>query len=116
VINEAFNQRLPALATDAVGAAAGGLVRTHVNGLVVPGADAGALADAIGTLAADPQLRARMGSAGAEAVRPYTYAAWAEGFSQAFASVGVSRRLTSTGAPAGPSQPADSSADVGSFR
>lgn len=116
VINEAFNQRLPALVTDAVGAAAGGLVRPDVNGLVVRAADADALAGAIGLLAADQQLRTRMGSAGAEAVRGYTYAAWAEGFSGAFASVGVARPLSSTGGLAGPPQGADSSADVGSFR
>ncbi len=116
VINEAFNQRLPALVTDAVGAAAGGLVRPGINGLVVPAADADALASAIGTLAADRHLRARMGSAGAETVRGYTHAAWAEGFSGALASVGLSRRPTSTGGLAAPPEAADSSADVGSFR
>ena len=36
VVNEAFNQGVPVIATDAVGAAAGGLVENGVNGFVVP--------------------------------------------------------------------------------
>ena len=44
VVNEAMNRGLPVIATDAVGAAAGGLVRDGHNGLVVPAGDAGALA------------------------------------------------------------------------
>ncbi len=91
VINEAMNRGLPVIASDAVGAAAGGLVRDERNGLIVPANDAAALARAIGRLAKDPQLRARLGQAGASDVRAYNYAAWANGFSQALASVGVSR-------------------------
>ena len=40
VVNEAMNQGIPVIATDAVGAAAGGLVRDGRNGLVVPAGDA----------------------------------------------------------------------------
>ena len=42
-------------------------------------------------LAADPALRARLGEAGREDVRAFTYDAWAAGFSRAFASLGVSQ-------------------------
>src|SRR5262249_9917015 len=59
VVNEAMNRGLPVIASDAVGAAAGGLVRDGRNGLVVPAGDPGALAGAIGRLAADADLRAR---------------------------------------------------------
>ena len=87
-----MNRGLPVIASDAVGAAAGGLVRDGRNGLVVPAGDSDALAGAIRRLAADPALRARLGEAGARDVRAYTYDAWAEGFSGALASLGLSRR------------------------
>ena len=90
VVNEAMNRGLPVIASDAVGAAAGGLVRDGRNGLVVPAGDSDALAGAIRRLAADPELRARLGEAGARDVRAYTYDAWAEGFSGALASLGLS--------------------------
>jgi glycosyltransferase involved in cell wall biosynthesis len=92
VINEAMNRGLPVIASDAVGAAAGGLVHDGRNGLVVPAGDSDALAAAIERLAGDPLLRARLGEAGAEDVRSYTYDAWAEGFSRALASLGRSRK------------------------
>lgn len=108
VINEAMNRGLPVITSDAVGAAAGGLVRDERNGLIVPANDAAALARAIGRLAEDPQLRARLGRAGADDVRAYNYDAWANGFSQALASVGVSRAPASDGVPPGPASGAAS--------
>ena len=47
VVNEAMNQGLPVIASDAVGAVAGGLVRDGRNGLVVRAGDSGALAHAM---------------------------------------------------------------------
>jgi len=91
VMNEAMNRKLAVIASDAVGAAAGGLVRAGRNGLVVPAGDPAALAGAIARLAGDPALRRRLGEAGAADVRAYSHAAWAEGFARALASVGVSR-------------------------
>lgn len=91
VVNEAMNQRLPVIVSDAVGAAAGGLVRDGLTGLVTPAADPGALADALRRVAGDASLRARLGAAGAAAVGAYTQDAWAAGFSAALASLGLSR-------------------------
>lgn len=91
VINEAMNRGLPVIASDAVGAVAGGLVRDEINGLVVEAGDSDALAHAIVRLAGDPQLRARLGAQGARDVRAYTYDAWAEGFSAALASLNLAR-------------------------
>jgi glycosyltransferase involved in cell wall biosynthesis len=91
VVNEAMNQRLAVIASDAVGAAAGGLVRDGENGLVVTAGDRAALAGAIDRLAGDPQLREGMGVTGAEDVRAYTYEAWAKGFSEALATLGLAR-------------------------
>jgi glycosyltransferase involved in cell wall biosynthesis len=79
VANEAMNQGLPVIATDAVGAAAGGLVRHEQTGLVVPAGDHVALAGAIRRLNDDPALRARLGVAGRQAVSAYTFDAWAQG-------------------------------------
>ena len=91
VVNEAMNRGLAVIATDAVGAAAGGLVRDGENGLVVAAGDERALAGAIERLAGDQQLRERLGGAGATDVLAFSHDAWAEGFSRALASVGVSR-------------------------
>ena len=68
VVNEAFDQGVPVIATTAVGAAAGGLVRHEQTGLVVPAGDAAALAAALRRLHDDPALRARLGAAGRAAV------------------------------------------------
>ncbi len=91
VVNEAMNRGLAVIATDAVGAAAGGLVRDGANGLIVPAGDVAALAGAIARLAADAGLRRRLGEAGAIDVSAFSHAAWAEGFSRALASLGLSR-------------------------
>jgi glycosyltransferase involved in cell wall biosynthesis len=92
VVNEAMNQRLPVIATDAVGAAAGGLVRHDRNGLVVAADDPSALAGAMRRLAGDRSLRARLGEAAARDVRAFTHEAWAAGFSAALATLGLSRQ------------------------
>jgi glycosyltransferase involved in cell wall biosynthesis len=80
VINEAMNRRLPVIATDAVGAVAGGLVRHGVNGLVCAQRDAHQLAVAMDELAANPALRARLGSAASATVDLWSVEASAEGF------------------------------------
>jgi len=89
VVNEAMNQQLPIIATDAVGAAAGGLVRHDRNGLIVPARDADALAAAMVRLGSDAGLRERLGEAAARDVAAYTHDAWAGGFSSALSSVGA---------------------------
>jgi glycosyltransferase involved in cell wall biosynthesis len=91
VVNEAMNRGLAVIASDAVGAAAGGLVRDGHSGLIVPAGDAGALAGAIERLADDPQLRERMGVRGAEDVLAFSDEGWAGGFSEALATLGLAR-------------------------
>ena len=93
VVNEAFHQGKPVIATSAVGAVAGGLLRHERNGLVVPPDDPEALGAALRRLHDDPGLRARLGAAAREDVRPYTPAAWAAGVSRALEAAGVSRPL-----------------------
>lgn len=60
VVNEAFNQGVPVIATEAVGAAAGGLVQDGVNGFVVPERDSTALAQALQRILDDADLRERL--------------------------------------------------------
>ena len=83
VVNEAMNQGTAIIATDAVGAAAGGLVRHERNGLVVRAGDAGRLARALAALANDRAYCAALGEAGRVDVATYTYAAWADAFVRA---------------------------------
>jgi glycosyltransferase involved in cell wall biosynthesis len=83
VCNEAMHQGRPVVASAAVGAVAGGLVRDGETGLVVAPGDPGALAEAIDSLLADELLRRRLGAAGREAVSGYTYDAMADAFGRA---------------------------------
>jgi glycosyltransferase involved in cell wall biosynthesis len=86
VVNEAFNQGVPVIATDAVGAVAGGLVQHERTGLVVPAGDADALALALRRMRDDAALRARLGAAAREAVRGYSHEEWAAGMARALAA------------------------------
>jgi glycosyltransferase involved in cell wall biosynthesis len=83
VCNEAMHQGRPVIATTAVGAVAGGLVRNGETGLVVAPGDSAALADAIGRLLGDGALRARLGAAARIAVGAYTYDAMSDAFAAA---------------------------------
>ncbi|MFL5820517.1 MAG: glycosyltransferase family 4 protein [Solirubrobacteraceae bacterium] len=96
VANEAMNRGLPVIATDAVGAAAGGLVRHERNGLVVPAGDPARLASAIIRLR-DPALRAQLGSAARADIAAYDHAAWADGMTRALADVGASQSRAGRG-------------------
>jgi glycosyltransferase involved in cell wall biosynthesis len=97
VVNEAMNSGLAVISSDAVGAAAGGLVRDGETGLVVAAGDTRALAAAIDRLCGDPALRARLGEAGRREVAAYTYEAWAQGFSDALSTLGLSNAVSSRG-------------------
>jgi glycosyltransferase involved in cell wall biosynthesis len=83
VCNEAMHQARPVVASDAVGAAAGGLVRDGETGVVVSAGNPRALATGIERLLADSALRQRLGSAARRAVGAYTYDAMVEGFDRA---------------------------------
>jgi glycosyltransferase involved in cell wall biosynthesis len=90
VVNEAMHQGTPVIASDAVGAVAGGLVREGRNGLVAPAGDARGLATRIQAMAADRGLRERLGTAAREDVKPFSEAAWVAGMRAALDAVGAS--------------------------
>ena len=91
VVNEAMLQGTPAIATDAVGAAAGGLVRDGRNGMVVPERDPEALAARLRVLATNPELRTELGEAARADVATYTPEAWAAGMRAALKTAGAAR-------------------------
>ena len=67
VLMEALAARCPVIATQVAGVSE--LVEDGVNGFIVPPGDSETLADRIGRLADDPDLRVRMGRAGCATVR-----------------------------------------------
>jgi glycosyltransferase involved in cell wall biosynthesis len=83
VVNEAFNQGVPVIATDAVGAAAGGLVQDGSNGFVVPERDGAVLAQALQCILADPELRQRMGQSAQQIIGDWDNERMVAGFRQA---------------------------------
>jgi glycosyltransferase involved in cell wall biosynthesis len=91
VVNEAMHQGTPVIASDAVGAAAGGLVRDGRNGLITPAGDAQALATRIRSLAVNGELRERLGEAAREDVKAFSEAAWVQGMRDALHAVGAGR-------------------------
>ena len=91
VVNEAMLQSTPVIASDAVGALAGGLVRDGHNGLAFPAGDAGALAARLRTVAAAPEMRSAMGRAARLDASALTPSAWADGVGDALHALSVGR-------------------------
>ncbi len=83
VINEAMNQGCPVIATDAVGAAAGGLVENKINGLIVPEKNTVVLKEALETLLQDEGLRRRLGQNAKEKIKNWTPEKTTKGFIRA---------------------------------
>jgi glycosyltransferase involved in cell wall biosynthesis len=78
-----MHQARPVIASDGVGAVAGGLVRDGETGVVVPAGDAAALRTAMARLLGDEGLRQRLGAAAREALAPYSYDAMVAAFDRA---------------------------------
>lgn len=72
VVNEAMCFGLPVLASDQVGAA-GDLIKPDINGYLFPVQDVRELSDRLAHLLSSPDLRARMGQASLEIIRPWSY-------------------------------------------
>ena len=91
VVNEAMNQGTPVIATDAVGAAAGGLVEDKVTGRVVPEGDVEALAAAIVSVVEDRRLLDRLSANARQRVAWWDNERMASGFMKALAYAVTSR-------------------------
>ena len=83
VVNEAFNQAVPVVASDCVGAAAGGLLRDNVNGFVVPERNAEALGDALNRVLNSAQIHRRLGFNARRTIDEWTTERMVSGFSAA---------------------------------
>jgi glycosyltransferase involved in cell wall biosynthesis len=93
-INEAHCRSIPVVASDAVGAVAGGLVVHRETGLVVPERDHEALSAALRTLLADRPFAEALAAAGHERVRRTNYDAMVSAFAAAIEHA-ASRRCAS---------------------
>jgi glycosyltransferase involved in cell wall biosynthesis len=82
VVNEAAASGLPLVLSDRVGAAYD-LLGNGENGFLVPVEDVGATAEALRKLAAEPELRRRMGERSRELVRGWGYEPSVEAFVEA---------------------------------
>ena len=91
VVNEAMLQRTPVIASDAVGAAAGGLVAHGQTGMVFPAADSTALAGCLTEIAASGETRQAMGDAALQSASALDPTAWASGMRAALAAAGAGR-------------------------
>ena len=83
IMNEAMAAGTAVLATDAVGAAAGGLVVDGQTGLVVPEGDGAALKRALERLLGNADERLSLAYAGQQHVRNWSFAAAADAFEAA---------------------------------
>lgn len=85
VVNEAMNQGLPVVASETVGAAAGGLVRDGVNGFVVRERNPAELARAIEALLGSKRLRDEMSANARQIIAEWTNEQMVRGFERAVA-------------------------------
>ncbi len=95
VVNEAFNQGVPVVVTESVGAAAGGLAEDGVTGLVVSERDSNALTMAIQRILSDDGLRETLGQNARQRVKEWNNEAMADGFVRAI-EYAVSERRSRT--------------------
>ncbi|MGI8749893.1 MAG: glycosyltransferase family 4 protein, partial [Thermoleophilaceae bacterium] len=91
VVNEAMLQRTPVIASDAVGAAAGGLVAHGRTGMVFPAGDAAALAGCLVEMAASDEERRAMGDAALQSASGLDPSSWACGMQKTLAAAGAAR-------------------------
>lgn len=80
VINEAFNQGVPAIVSDSVGAAAGGMLKDGSEGLVVRERDVPALAHALQRVLDDEALRHRLGETARRTIQDWSIERMRRGF------------------------------------
>ena len=85
VVNECMNQGCVVVATESVGAAAGGLVEDGKTGFIVPERDPEKMAAAIEKLIADKNLRETLSQNAKAKIATWDYDHMAEGFRQAVA-------------------------------
>jgi glycosyltransferase involved in cell wall biosynthesis len=92
-VNEAHCQSIPVVVSDAVGAAAGGLVVHNETGLIVPERDDEALAVALRRVLTDRAIADRLAKAGHQRVQATNYQAMADSFKAAIDYAAAARAV-----------------------
>ncbi len=87
IVNEAMNQSAVVIASDAVGAAMGGLIHDGENGIIVPEKNPAALSKAIKNVLSDDNYRIKLSITAKETIQKWTYDKMAQGFIDAVESV-----------------------------
>lgn len=88
IVNEAMNQGAIVIASDAVGAAAGGLINNNENGMIVPEGNPELLSDAIMKILRDKDLKKQLSLSAKRTIEKWTYEKMADGFIDAVNYVG----------------------------
>jgi glycosyltransferase involved in cell wall biosynthesis len=83
VINEAMNQSVPVIASDSVGAGAGGLIENGINGIIYPEENIQKLYESLRYLLGNKEIRIKMGENGRKRVAEWNYDKMSEGFVRA---------------------------------
>ncbi len=87
VVNEAMNQNCVVIASDAVGAAMGGLIENEKTGFIVPEKNSEKLAEVISKVLENEELKNKISTAAREKINGWTYDKMAQGFFDAVESV-----------------------------
>ena len=80
IVNEAMNQTTVVIASDAVGAAAGGLIKNGENGIIVPEGNPNILANAIEEILSDEEYQKQLAFSAKKTIEGWTYDKMARGF------------------------------------
>ena len=80
IVNEAMNQSAVVIASDAVGAAMGGLIEDGENGIIIPENNSEALSDAIEKVLSDHEYQNKLSTNAKEKIKKWTYDKMAQGF------------------------------------
>jgi glycosyltransferase involved in cell wall biosynthesis len=92
VVNEAFNQGVPVIATTAVGAAAGGLIQDGYNGFIVDEKCSLDITKAINKLILNPDLRQEMSRNAISSISDWNYERNVHGYQEAIEYVQSGRK------------------------
>ena len=80
IVNEAMNQTTVVIASDAVGAAAGGLIKNGENGIIVPEGNPNILANAIEEILSDEEYQKQLAFSAKKTIEGWIYDKMARGF------------------------------------
>jgi len=87
IVNEAMNQGAVVIASDAVGAAMGGLINNGENGIIIPEKNSKTLSESLVKVLGNDEYRHKLSIAAKKTIQEWTYDKMAQGFIDAVESV-----------------------------